>query len=104
MFKKKWLTLLLVCINGVGFAVLPNPEDGWVDASLITITSSDSGEIYWNPPVNIIKGSGLSADLKHAANSNDLWTMHIDDGRYVDRHANPLVYDSTPSGIYRTDG
>jgi len=101
--RKLFALILAMCLSSAVFAVLPDPNDGWVPQGKITLTASDSGAISWNPPSNIINGSGLTADLKHLSNSNDIWTFKIDDGRWQYPRP-PYVHNTSPSGIVYTDG
>ncbi len=98
--KKCFVMVVAMCFCSTVFAVLPDPNDGWVPQAAITLTASDSGEISWNPPVNIINGSGLTADLKHLSNSNDIWTFRINDGRWLPEwRQGTYLRNYSPSGI-----
>lgn len=94
----------MMYLSCVALAVLPDPSDGWVDASTINVITS--GEWPGSGSTHLIDGSGLSADLNLTADSTDTqnWLCHIDDGRWVDRFASPLIHDTSPSGVVYTDG
>ena len=98
--------MLILFFSSISLAVLPDPLDGWVDASLITLTTSDDvdGFVYWNPPSKIIDGSGLGTDLKHKANTTapgfeDLWTYRIDYSRWLWNVPNTPQPNLSPSGL-----